>query len=93
MEIDKDLYDYINRAGLLSVPRTELGEDTINNTVRLRMPWDMGDGVLATVKMAEVLYTADFRRIEEERSEKLRSTLENTVSMKNLYPSRSKRIY
>lgn len=80
LEIDKDLYDYINRAGLLSVPRTELGEDTINNTVRLRMPWDMGDGVLATVKMAEVLYTADFRRIEEECSEKLRSTLENTVS-------------
>ena len=75
LEIDKELYDYISRAGLINVPRTEMGENEIDKTIRLRVPLDMGDGVAETVRMAETLYTADFRRIEQERETRLENTI------------------
>lgn len=80
LEIDKDLYDYINRAGLIHVPRTEMGENEVDNTVRLRVPLPMGNGVAETVRMAETLYTGGFRRIEQEREKTLSGTMEKLLA-------------
>ncbi len=80
LEIDKDLYDYINRAGLISIPRAEMGENELDHAVRLRVPLEMGDGVIETVKIAETLYTGDFRRIEQEREAKLNDTVEKLLA-------------
>lgn len=80
LEIDKDLYEYINRAGLISVPRAEMGENELDNIVRLRVPLDMGNGVMETVRMAEVLYTGDFKRIEQEREQELAGTMEKLLA-------------
>lgn len=80
LEIDKDLYEYINRAGLISVPRAEMGENELNHTVRLRVPLDMGNGVMETVRMAETLYTGDFKRIEQERQEDLNGMFEKLLA-------------
>lgn len=80
LEIDKELYDYINRAGLINVPRAEMGINEVDNTVRLRVPLDMGDGVAETVRMAETLYTADFRRLEQDREAKLENTVEKILA-------------
>lgn len=80
LEIDKELYEYINRAGLISVPRAEMGENELDNTVRLRVPLDMGNGVMETVRMAETLYTGDFKRIEQERETGLIGTVEKLLS-------------
>lgn len=80
LEINKDLYDYISRAGLINVPRAEMGENTIDDTVKLRVPLDMGDGVIETVKMAETLYTGDFRRLEQEREAQLNGTMEKLLA-------------
>lgn len=80
LEIDKDLYEYINRAGLISVPHAEMGENELDNTVRLRVPLDMGNGVMETVRMAEVLYTGDFKRIEQERKQELAGTMEKLLA-------------
>lgn len=80
IEVDLELYDYISRAGLLNVPRTEVGFNEINNTVLLRTPWDMGEGVLATIKMAETLYTGNFRLMEEEREDRIKESLQKTVA-------------
>lgn len=80
LEINKELYDYINRAGLISVPRAEMGENEIDNAVRLRVPLEMGGGVAETVKMAETLYTGDFRRIEQEREAGLTTMVEKLLA-------------
>ncbi len=75
LEIDRELYGYISRAGLISVPWAEMGENELDNTMKLRVPLEMGNGVMETVKMAETLYTGDFRRMEQEREGKLSETM------------------
>lgn len=80
IEVDLELYDYINRAGLLNVPRTEMGLNELDNTVRLRTPWDMGEGVLATIKMAETLYTGNFRRLDEDREDRMKESMQKVVA-------------
>lgn len=80
LEIDKELYDYINRAGLINIPRAEMGENEVDSTVKLRVPLNMGDVAAETVRMAETLYTGDFRRIEQEREIELSSTMERLVA-------------
>ncbi len=80
LEINKELYDYINREGLINIPRAEMGENEIDNAVRLRVPLEMSSGVAETVKMAETLYTGDFRRIEQEREAALTATVEKLLA-------------
>lgn len=65
--IDKDIYDFMTRTNMLNVPRAELGENKVDQTMELCVPVDMGDSVLETVKMAEALYSGSFRQLEESR--------------------------
>lgn len=74
VEIDLELYKFMNRNNMLNIPRMELGENTRDHTMELCVPADMGDGVMETVKMAEALYCGSFKEQEQAR-EKTRTDL------------------
>lgn len=78
--IDKDIYDFMSRSNMLNVPRAELGENKVDQTMELCVPVDMGDSVLETVKMAEALYSGSFRQLEESRERERTEIMNNLLS-------------
>lgn len=79
IEIEKDLYDFINRTGYLNIPRTEI-QSRDEGYVKLCVPYEMGEGALESVKMAEVLYTGSFRQADRESHERTHEHLSDLTS-------------